>query len=112
MLGELVDCDWKPTDGEQVEPGQVIGWVEGFKAASDVYNVMQGQFAGGNPALKVDACIVRSDPYVDGWLYAIKGAPGPEHMDATAYIALLDQTIRRMAETTHAEPGDEAMAEE
>ncbi|MBN8422530.1 MAG: glycine cleavage system protein H, partial [Verrucomicrobia bacterium] len=55
MLGELVDCEWKPVEGGPVAPGDNIGWVEGFKAASDVYCVMNGAFAGGNPELKVDA---------------------------------------------------------
>jgi len=55
MLGELVDCDWKVPAGGPVEPGQIVGWVEGFKAASDVYCVMQGSFVEGNPYLKQDA---------------------------------------------------------
>ena len=63
MLGELVDCEWQVTQGGAVESGQVVGWVEGFKAASDVYCVMNGAFEAGNPYLKQDACIVRTDPY-------------------------------------------------
>lgn len=103
MLGELVDCEWTPAEGGPVAPGQTIGWVEGFKAASDVYCVMQGAFAGGNPYLKQDACIVRTDPYEVGWLYAVRGEPEPDSLDVHGYIALLDATIRRMAETTHAD---------
>jgi glycine cleavage system H protein len=106
MLGELVDCEWQAPLGSTVEPGLVVGWVEGFKAASDVYCVMQGEFAGGNDFLKEDACIVRTDPYEVGWLYSVKGEPEPDHLDVHGYIALLDKTIRRMAETTHAEEGE------
>ena len=90
-------------EGEPGEPGQVVGWVEGFKAASDVYCVMQGQFEAGNPALKEDACIVRTDPYEVGWLYSVRGEPEPGSVDVHGYIALLDATIKRMAESTHAE---------
>ncbi len=105
MLGELVDCDWKLKEGDPVLPGNNIGWVEGFKAASDVYAVMKGSFAGGNPALKADACIVRSDPYEQGWLYAVRGEPEPEALDVQGYIDLLSATIQRMAEEEHGEDG-------
>jgi glycine cleavage system H protein len=103
MLGELVDCEWKKKSGEPVAPGDNIGWVEGFKAASDVYCVMDGQFASGNPALEEDACIIRTDPYEIGWLYSVRGEPEPDSLDVHGYIELLTGTIQTMAETTHAE---------
>lgn len=102
MLGELVDFVFRPAVGEPVEAGMEIGHVEGFKAASDVYCVMNGTFAGGNPALAADACLVRTDPYIDGWLYAVRGVPGADAMPVQEYIALLDATITRMAEQEHA----------
>lgn len=105
MLGELVDCEWKMKNGEDVEPGKNIGWVEGFKAASDVYAVMQGQFAGGNPYLKQDACVVRTDPYEVGWLYAVRGEPETDHLDVHGYIEYLSGIIHRMAEQGHGEEG-------
>jgi glycine cleavage system H protein len=103
MLGELVDCDWKQDASTAIEPGQIIGWVEGFKAASDVYSVMQGSFLEGNPILRQNACIVRTDPYEQGWLYAVKGKPEPDSLSAEDYIQLLDATIKKMAETMHGE---------
>ena len=109
MLGELVDCDWKVPAGGPVEPGQIVGWVEGFKAASDVYCVMQGSFVEGNPYLKQDACVVRSDPYEVGWLYAVRGEPEEGHLDVHGYIAHLGAIIQRMAEEGH---GEEGAAEE
>lgn len=105
MLGELVDCEWKTQEGESVEPGQNVGWVEGFKAASDVYAVMNGAFAGGNPYLKQDACVVRTDPYEVGWLYAVRGEPEPDHLDVHGYIEYLSGIIHRMAEQGHGEEG-------
>jgi glycine cleavage system H protein len=100
-----VDCEWTPAAGRQVASGDNIGWVEGFKAASDVYCVMNGNFVSGNPLLKQDACIVRSDPYEQGWLYAIRGEPEPESLDVQGYIDLLGSTIQRMAEEGHGEEG-------
>ena len=105
MLGELVDCEWKTAEDAEVHPGDKIGWVEGFKAASDVYCVMDGHFAGGNAALKADACIVRSDPYEQGWLYAVRGQPEADSMDVHGYIEFLGAKIQRMAEEGHGEEG-------
>ena len=102
MLGELVEAEFKIQQGEPVESGQEVGVVEGFKAASDVYCVMNGFFHGSNPTLEIDACIVRSDPYIDGWLYEVKGEPEATSMDARGYIEQLDKTINRMQEEEHA----------
>lgn len=101
MLGELVDFNFEVPIGGPVSPGQQIGYVEGFKAASDVYCVMNGSFAGMNSELKADACIVRSDPYLAGWLYSVRGEPEAEHLDVHGYVAMLNETITRMAEQEH-----------
>ncbi|MFP6873808.1 MAG: glycine cleavage system protein H [Verrucomicrobiales bacterium] len=99
MLGELVEAQWQTGAGGMVEPGQQIGWVEGFKAASDVFSVMRGEFVGGNPVLEIDACIVRSAPYTEGWLYEVKGDPEEGSLDVDGYIALLEATISKMQES-------------
>lgn len=103
MLGELVDCEWKKLQGQPLAPGDIVGWVEGFKAASDVYSVMSGAFHEGNPHLQQDACIVRSDPYEVGWLYAVHGQPEEGHLDVHGYIQHLSGIIHRMAEEEHGE---------
>ena len=108
MLGELVDSDWKFPLGHAVQPGEIIGSVEGFKAASDVFCVMTGAFAGGNDYLKQDACIVRTDPYEQGWLYAVRGEPEPASLDVHGYIELLDSTIKRMAQTMYGDHSEAA----
>ncbi len=102
MLGELVDFNFQIPEGGEVVSGQQIGYVEGFKAASDVFCVMDGKFAGMNPALREDACIVRTDPYLVGWLYSVRGEPEPEHLDVHGYVDLLNATITKMAEEEHA----------
>jgi glycine cleavage system H protein len=104
MLGELVEASFPLKEGDAVEPGQSIGSVEGFKAASDVLCVMQGAFAGMNAALQADACIVKSDPYEVGWLYAVRGEPEEDSLDVHGYVALLQETIQKMQEAGY---GDE-----
>ena len=103
MLGELVDSSFNVKPGDPIEPGQTIGSVEGFKAASDVYGTMLGTFADTNPALQVDACIVKSDPYEVGWLYSAHGEPEEDSMDVHGYIALLQETIQKMQDAGYGE---------
>src|SRR5947207_12546597 len=52
MLGEMVDHGFEAAPKRLVEPGQIIGWVEGFKAISDLFCIARGEFIGGNPELK------------------------------------------------------------
>ena len=62
MLGELVEARYEVDTGSAVSSGQQIGYVEGFKAASDVFCVMSGEFLRGNPALDVDALKPSTQP--------------------------------------------------
>ncbi len=103
MLGELVEAQFKPDIGGPITPGEAIGHVEGFKAASDVLCVMNGTFAGMNPALQVDACIVKSDPYEVGWLYSAHGKPEEDSMDVHGYVKLLQETIQKMQDAGYGE---------
>ena len=98
MLGELVEARFDLEIGDPVVSGKEIGYVEGFKAASDLFSVMDGDFAGGNPILEEDACIVKSSPYIDGWLYAVKGEPEESSVDVDGYIEHLDKLINKMQE--------------
>ena len=98
MLGELVEAKFEVEKGGAVTSGQQIGYVEGFKAASDLFCVMEGEFERGNPILEEDACIVKSSPYVDGWLYSIKGEPEETSVDVHGYIEHLETLIEKMQE--------------
>ncbi len=93
MLGEMVDYGFEPAPGAKVLPGQAIGWIEGFKALSELFCIGSGEFAGPNPALEQNITQVNQDPYGAGWLYAIKGAPDTTCMDVQHYARLLDRTI-------------------
>ena len=96
MLGEMVDHGFELEPATPVACGQIIGWVEGFKAISDVFCVAEGVFLGSNPALRQRIALVSKDPYGAGWLYEVKGRPEPKCLDVHAYRDLLDQTIERL----------------
>lgn len=103
MLGEMVDHGFEVEPGATVRPGDIVGWVEGFKAISDVFCVVQGEFVGGNAALQETITAITRDPYGAGWLYEVKGQPDPGCMDVHAYCNLLDQTIDRLRAQQEAE---------
>jgi len=106
MLGDLVEFGFGVKPGDRIEVGQVIGWVEGFKAVSDLYSVVEGEFTTSNPALDADITLMDSKPYSEGWLYEVRGQPDPTVVDVKGYIALLDATIDKMLEGRHEGPGD------
>ncbi len=96
MLGDLVEFQFKLNEGDPIEVGQTIGWIEGFKAISDLYAVLPGTFAGSNPALDKDITLFDNKHYREGWLYRVRAQALPELMDVHEYIGLLDATIDRM----------------
>lgn len=100
MLGEFVELGFEPEPGAAVSVGQSIGWVEGFKALTELYCVAVGEFLGGNPALEQDITLADTDPYGEGWLYRVRGAPDPAGLDVHGYVAALDATIDRMTGRT------------
>lgn len=93
MLGEMVDHGFETAVNTTVTAGQIIGWVEGFKAISDVYCVASGTYLGTNPALKENIALIDREPYVAGWLYAVQGTPDEKCLDVHAYREHLDRTI-------------------
>jgi glycine cleavage system H protein len=97
MLGELVECEWKKKGGEKIEVGEVIGWGEGFKAATDIYSAIEGIFLRGNEKLEEDACVVKQSPYREGWLYEACGEMEDEVMNVEAYIEYLNKVLEKMA---------------
>lgn len=108
MLGEMVDHGFEVKDNDRVETGQIVGWVEGFKAISDVFCVVSGTFRGGNPALRENVKLVSKDPYGEGWLYAVEGVRDLNCIDVAAYRNHLDKTIDRMLEKQKDQAADES----
>jgi glycine cleavage system H protein len=98
MLGEMVDCGFETNAGAPVVSGQIVGWIEGFKAISDIYCVLAGNFSGANPVLKTNIMAVGKDPYGAGWLYEVRGQPDAKCVDVQAYKTILDVTIDRILE--------------
>jgi glycine cleavage system H protein len=96
MLGEMVDHGIEIEPGAKVEVGQIIGWVEGFKAISDLFCIAQGEFVSGNPALKEKISLMSKYPYGEGWLYEVQGTPDERCVDVLAYRDHLDRTIDRI----------------
>lgn len=96
MLGDVVEIGFDRQAGEAVALGQEIGWFEGFKARSDLYSVVAGEFEGSNPLLVDRIAVIDDDRYRRGWLYEVRGEPDVRAMDMHAYAALLDETIDRM----------------
>ncbi len=103
MLGEIVEFGFETINDEAVSVGQIIGWLEGFKASTDLYCALNGTFVGTNPLLATAAEKAHSDPYGDGWLYRVRGDIDPASMDAQGYAAVLDQAIDKIQGEEHSE---------
>jgi glycine cleavage system H protein len=96
MLGEMVDHGFQVQPASPVEPGQIIGWIEGFKAISDIYCIVKGEFVMGNPALSEQSRLLHEDPCGEGWIYRARGTPDAQCGSVYDYQALLDKTIDQM----------------
>jgi glycine cleavage system H protein len=101
MLGDIVEYQFDVEPGSRIGYGQKIGWIEGFKAVSDLFAVAEGDFLGGNAGLRGDITRIESDPFESGWLYEVKGRPEAGGMDASGYATVLDATIDKMLESRH-----------
>lgn len=98
MLGEIVELDFEIEPGVEVQPGDVVGWMEGFKAVADLYCVARGKFLGANPAVLENCELICNDCYGEGWLYLVEGETDAEAMDVKGYASLLNETIDTMEE--------------
>ena len=96
MLGDLVEHGFEIGPNAAVELGATIGWIEAFKAMTDVYCVGTGRFAGGNPLLETDPRKFDIDPYNEGWLYGFRGEPDPNAVDNAGYSKWLDSAIDKI----------------
>jgi glycine cleavage system H protein len=73
-----------------------LGWIEGFKAVSDLYSVIEGEFVEFNSLLATNPTFMDRDPYDRGWLYTARGIPDRRVVDCQGYIAALDVAIDRI----------------
>lgn len=96
MLGDFVECEFTTELTSSIELGQSIGWIEGFKALSDIYSVINGVLVESNEGLKMNPGWMDRDPYGRGWLFIARGVPDPRIVDAEGYESLLDIAIDRI----------------
>lgn len=101
MLGEVVEVGFETQTGQNIETGQVVGWVEGFKAVTDIFSPLSGRFERFNPRLDDDIALLTNEPYTTGWLLEVHGKPGSDCIDVDGYVALLDTTIDKMLGRRH-----------
>jgi len=98
MLGEIVDYGFDVQPQAAVHPGQALGWIEGFKAVSDLFGVVAGEFVGANSQLTKNPEAIDRDCYGEGWLYEASGKPDANCVDTQGYKALLDAIIDKLVE--------------
>ena len=96
MLGDLVEYGFEVKPGETVEIGQTIGWIEAFKAITDIFCVGTGEFIEANRLLEESPGTFDKDPYGAGWLYRFRGVPDPNTVDAAGYTSMLDLAIDKI----------------
>jgi glycine cleavage system H protein len=98
MLGDMVDFAVEKPAAAAVEIGEIIGWVEGFKAIADIFAVAAGSLHQVNPGLKEKMTRISKEPYGAGWIYEVAGRPDPNCVDVHAYKVILDKTIAKILE--------------
>ncbi|MEM7231173.1 MAG: glycine cleavage system protein H [Planctomycetota bacterium] len=96
MLGEIVEFEFEKKPGTPASAGEVLGWIEGFKAVSDIFCVAEGEFQGSNSKAAEDCEIICKSSYDEGWLYKVRGQPDERVTAVDEYIKHLDQAIDRM----------------
>ena len=76
---------------------------------TSVFAAGSGIFLGEGTSLRRDVTLAESDPYGEGWLYRLQGAPASDAVDVEGYVAILDATIDKMLANRHAgmESGEE-----
>lgn len=89
QLGEAVYLD-PPALGDTVVAGTPSGEIESTKAVSDLVAPADGEVVEVNDAAVENPEIVTSDPYGEGWIYAVRLHATPELLDAAAYRALVE----------------------
>jgi glycine cleavage system H protein len=102
MLGDIVEFELSVAPGATVDVGDEIGSIEGLKAVTSIFAAGSGIFMGEGTRLRQDVTLAESDPYREGWLYRLQGAPAEDAVDVEGYVAILDSTIDKMLANRHA----------
>ncbi len=81
-----------PKVGRQAAPKEAIAVVESVKAASDIYAPAKGTVVDANKALESNPALINTDPFGEGWIFAMKIDDADELKnlkDAAAYRAAI-----------------------
>ncbi len=81
-----------PKTGRQTKAKEAIAVVESVKAASDIYAPVAGTVVEGNQALESNPALINTDPFGEGWIFALKidNADDLKNLkDAAAYRAAI-----------------------
>ena len=70
-LGDVVDVSL-PRVGDAVTAGQACGDIESVKSVNDLIAPVTGTVAAGNEELSQAPELVNSDPYGQGWMFAVR----------------------------------------
>ena len=71
QLGDIVYVEL-PEIGRKVEKGGDAAVVESVKAASDIYAPVKGTVVEANNALTNNPALINTDPFGEGWIFALK----------------------------------------
>jgi glycine cleavage system H protein len=90
QLGDVVFVEL-PEIGESISRGAEFGTVESVKAVSEIYMPVGGEIVAINPALENSPELVNTDPYIDGWMIAIRPVNSGEMDDLLNSNAYLEK---------------------
>ena len=83
-LGDLVFLDL-PAVGTEINAEETCGEVESTKTVSDLVAPVSGTVAEINDSAVQDPALVTSDPYGDGWLFAVQVTAAGRLLTAREY---------------------------
>ena len=61
-----------PKIDRQVNAKEPVAVVESVKAASDIYAPVKGTIVDANKALESNPALINTDPFGEGWIFALK----------------------------------------
>jgi glycine cleavage system H protein len=81
-----------PKVGASVEAKAPVAVVESVKAASDIYAPVKGTVVEANNALTNNPALINSDPFGEGWIFALKIDNADDLKNLQSAAAYKDQT--------------------
>lgn len=94
QLGDIVFVEL-PEVGATFAKGEECGTLESVKAVSEMYMPIAGEIVSVNESLEDEPGLVNTDPYGEGWMFAVKPADPADLealMDTGGYLDMLKGT--------------------